>query len=530
MTTINGLHYFLPAWVERTDERLTCDLCVYGGTAAGVIAAVTAARLGLSSVIINPATCLGGMTTGGLGFTDFGQQQVIGGAARRFYRDLGAFYQKTNGEEEWLFEPHAAQTVLDGYVQDARIPVYPRQFLDAVEIDSEQRLQRIRLLSGLTVEARQYLDATYEGDLMAKAGVSYTMGRESNHFYGETYNGVQVRGTHQFSHPVDPYVVPGDPSSGTLPWVDQQDAAPDGSGDHRIQAYNFRICMTDDPELKIPWDKPEGHDTRDYELARRWYNSAKDSYNDTLRLSGSLRKFDALTHRTSGGYVKTDTNNHGPVSSDFIGASYPWPEASYTTRERLFQAHVSYQKGLYWTLANDPEIPARYREAFGRFGLSRDEFTDTGHWPHQLYVREARRMISDYVLTEKDALHQRKCEDPVGMGSYTLDSHNCSRFVRDGRVLNEGDVQVPPAGPYGVSYRALIPARGECPNLIVPVCLSTSHIAFGTVRMEPVFMVLAESAAIAAALAMWNDTTVQEVPYNSLRSALEDANQVLEAT
>lgn len=525
-----GLHYFQPHWIEATDRQIEADVCVYGGTAAGVVAAAGAARQGLSAVVLQPGNILGGMTTGGLGLTDYGKQHVIGGMARQFYRDLG---QAKDKEEEWYFEPHVAQQVIDGYVKDAGIPIFYRQYLDRAEMEG-QKIARIRLLGGLTVQARMFIDATYEGDLLGKAGVSYTVGRESNRVYGETINGVQVRHLHQFSPPIDPYIVAGDPTSGTLPFVNEGDIAAMGSGDHRIQAYNFRVCMTDDPKLKIPWEKPEGFVDRDYELGRRWFSSEKDLYNDNLPNQNPLwqglpRKFDVLTERTPDGFLKTDTNNHGPFSSDFIGANYAWPEASYAQREQIFQAHVNYQKGFYWLMANDETIPTRYREAYGRFGLTRDEFAETGHWPHQLYVREARRMIGDYVLTEADTQHQRRADDPVGMGSYAMDSHNCQRFIRDGRVLNEGDVQLAPAGAYGVSYRSIVPRRGECENLLVPICLSASHIAYGSVRMEPTFMVLAESAALAASLAIRDGGAVQDVAYSELRGLLDEAKQVTEA-
>lgn len=524
----SNLHYFLPAWIEKTDREIEADICIYGGSSAGVIAAVATVGRGKSAVIVQPGNYLGGLSTSGLGCTDYGKQHVIGGLARQFYRDLGAFYGRA---EEWMFEPHAAQSVIDRYVKEAGVPVYFRQYLEAVEMDGVL-LRRIRLLGGLKVSARMFIDATYEGDLMAMAGVSYTVGRESNRRYGETINGVQIRETHQFSHTVDPYLEPGNPASGTLPFINQQDAAPVGSGDHRIQAYNFRVCMTDDPDLKVLWEKPADFDDGNYELARRWFSGAKDNYNDQLSSEGAERaprKFDILTERTAAGYLKTDTNNHGPVSSDFIGANYGWPEAGYHERERIFQAHVSYQKGLYWFLANDDSIPARYREAYSRFGLPRDEFQETGHWPPQLYIREARRIRSDYILTEHDTQHRRQPEDPVGMGSYAMDSHNCQRIVRDGRVLNEGDVQLEPAGPYGVSYHSIIPAVGECGNLAVPVCLSASHIAYGSVRMEPVFMVLAESAAVAACLALDANSTIQEVDYQKLREVLEASGQVLQS-
>lgn len=402
-------------------------------------------------------------------------------------------------------------------------PAYHRQFLDRVELDG-RRIARITLLGGLTIKARIFIDATYEGDLMAKAGVSYRIGRESNQVYNETLNGVQVRDLHQFSHPVDPFVEPGNPASGTLPHVNPADAGPNGRGDHRIQAYCFRMCMTDSPELRIPWEKPAQFDLQEYFLASRWFKGKKNQYNELILPNDELRKFDRLEPAPH----KTDTNNHGPFSSDFIGANYAWPESDYPQREHLYQQHVNYQKGLYWFLANDPSIPARYRERIGSFGLAKDEFEETGHWPSQLYIREARRMIGDYVPTENDCMHRKFCDDPVGIGSYTVDSHNCQRFLRDGRVLNDGDVQVPPAGPYGVSYRSIVPRKGECENLAVPVCCSASHIAYGSVRMEPVFMILGESAAIAADLALNDKVALQDLPYSALKPELIKAGQVLE--
>ena len=522
---MNQLAYFRPDWIVATNETLEADLAIYGGTAAGVVAAKTAAERGLTVVLLQPGHTLGGMTTGGLGETDAGKQAVIGGAARQFYRDMGA--EKGRDEEEWHFEPHVAQKIIDAYAAHPHIETRRHQYLDSVELDNGA-IRSATFLGGLKVRAKFWIDATYEGDLLAKAGVSFHVGREANGVYGETINGVQVREKHQFSHPIDPYIEAGNPRSGLLPGINGQDVAAVGSGDGRIQAYNFRVCMTDDPDLRVNWRKPDGFEARDYELARRWFNSEKDEYNDQLPGFGGLpRKFDALRARTANGYVKTDTNNHGPVSSDFIGANYAWPEADYAGREQIFQAHVNYQQGLYWFLANDSSVPARYREAYARFGLAGDEFANTQHWPHQLYVREARRMIGDYVMTEGDTQHTRQCDDAVGMGSYALDSHNCQRFVRDGRVTNEGDVQLPPRAPYAISYRAIVPKRGECPNLLVPVCLSSSHIAFGSIRMEPVFMILGQSAAIAAHLALENRASVQEVNYAELRAELDKAGQVL---
>jgi hypothetical protein len=526
------VHYFRPDWIQNSTERLIVDVCVYGGTSAGLTAAIEAARQGKSTVVLQPGKFIGGMTTGGLGWTDYGRKHVIGGLSRRFYHHVGRHYGK---DEEFQFEPHVAVTVYQQMLREAGVDVRPCQYLDAVEMRSGA-IAAIAMLGGLRVEARAFIDATYEGDLLASAGVTFTVGREGNDKYGESLNGIQVRDLHQFTAPVDPFVREGDPSSGLLPYLVSEDLSLSiGKSDRRVQAYNFRMCMTDDPSLKIDWQKPERYDPRLYELAGRWFRSDKDGYNDQLSANRNdptvPAKFDPLPNKTRGGFFKTDTNNHGAVSSDFIGANYQWPEASYARREEIFQAHVSYQQGYYWFVANDPGVPDRYRKAYQRWGLPRDEFEQSANWPHQLYVREARRMIGDYVITERDCRGQAVAKDPVGMGSYGMDSHNCSRFVRpeNGRpcVCNEGDVQIP-AAAYPIPYRAVVPRRGECTNVLVPVCISSSHIAYGSARMEPVFMVLGQSAAAAACIAIDDGCTVQDVSYAKLRKILLDAGQVLE--
>ncbi len=533
-----NLHYYHPAWIETTDELLDVDVCVYGGSAAGVVAAIKTLRLGLSVVLLQPGQHLGGMTTGGLSWTDYGRRHVIGGMARRFYKDLGD--DVGMGGENWHFWPSDATRRIERMVADVGLGVRRRAYLDRVSMDG-QRINAITLLGGLTVKARQFIDCSYEGDLMAAAGVSYAIGRESNATYGETLNGVQCRETHQFEpHRVDPFVIEGDPSSGLLPFVESRDLRRDqGQADHKVQAYNFRVCLTDDPALRIDWEQPEGYDALQYELAARWLRGdAWGFYNAILPHNPSEvpeqapKKFDVLDRRTPDNLHKADVNNHGPCSSDFIGANYAWPTADYAVRERLFQEHVRYQKGLYWFMANDPRVPDALRVIYQRWGLSKDEFVDTGHWSHQLYPREARRMVADHVITEHDCIGKVRSQDSVGMGSYNMDSHNCSRFVAeiDGSpsVLNEGDVQVPPTDPYPVSYRAIVPRRGQCENLIVPVCFSASHIAYGSARMEPVFMVLGESAACAANRAIVDGVAVQDVDYGKLRPMLEETGQVLE--
>ncbi len=526
-----GLHYFTDAQISARRETLQAQVVVYGGTAAGVFAAVAARRLGLSTLLLHPGKHLGGLTTGGLGWTDHGNKSVISGMARRFYQDVGRAYGLG---EVWSFEPHVAAEVMQRMLAEADVPVQTGAYVESVTMDG-RRIAMITMLGGLQVHGDVFVDASYEGDLLALAGVSHTVGREGNAAYGETLNGIQVRDLHQFSHPVDPYVRPGDAGSGLLPGIMDEDLSlRQGQSDSRVQAYCFRMCMTDDPALRVDWARPAGFNPDDYVLATRWFQGQKDTYNEQLRESGANgvpEKFDILAPRTAGGFHKTDTNNHGPVSSDFIGQSWDWPRSNYARRERIFQNHVRYQAGFYWHMANNPEIPERYRVAYRRWGLARDEFTATGHWPHQLYVREARRLIGDYVLTEHDCRLTRRCPDPVAMGSYAMDSHNCSRFIKmdagQARVLNEGDVQVYCAGPYGISYRSMVPRSGECENLVVPVCVSASHIAYGSVRMEPVFMALGEVAAHAAHCALGTRCAMQAVDYSLLRSRLVAAGMVL---
>ncbi|MEM6391636.1 MAG: FAD-dependent oxidoreductase [Planctomycetota bacterium] len=536
----SGLHYFHPAWIERSDEVLEVDVCVYGGNAAGVVAGIKALRLGMSAVVLQPGMHLGGMTTGGLGWTDYGRQHVIGGMSRRFYEDLG----KSVGMDgaNWHFWPSDAERLIKSMVKDTGLDVRRAAYLDTIEMNG-QRLVSLTVLGGLHVKAKQFIDCSYEGDLLAKAGVSYTIGRESNAVYGETLNGVQCRDKHQFTGTrVDPYMVEGDAGSGLLPGVESRDLRQDqGQGDHKVQAYNFRVCMTNDPALMVPWEKPAGYEALRYEPLARWYRGGvqkEDDRNRPFSYASRLvdgepfpQKIDLLDRRTPTGHWKSDTNNHGPVSSDFIGANHEWPTADYAVREAIFQAHVTYQKGLYWFLANDERVPDPLRSVYAGLGLPSDEFTDTGHWPHQLYPREARRMVADHVITEHDCTHSVVADDPVGMGSYTMDSHNCSRFVAEVEgqpsVLNEGDVQVPPTDPYGVSLKAIVPKAGECENLVVPVCFSASHIAYGSARMEPVFMVLGESAACVSQLALRDGVAVQGVAYDKLRVMLDDAEQVL---
>lgn len=521
----------VPAAARAADDY---DVVVYGGNSAGVAAAVQAARLGKSVVLVSPDAHLGGLSSGGLGWTDSGRKEAVGGLAREFYRRIKAHYDRPDAwvgrkpadypayrprdDAMWAFEPHVAEAAFEALIAGQHVPVARGEWLDrdrGVRKDGA-RIVAIGMLSGKVYRGRVFIDATYEGDLMAAAGVAYAVGREPNSRYNETLDGVQVAHAtaHQFERPVDPFVVPGDPASGLLPRIHPGPPGEDGAGDRRIQAYCFRLCLTDAPGNLVPFAKPEGYDPGQYELLGRYLRAG---------WRGVTRKFDMLPNR------KTDTNNHGAFSTDDIGMNYDYPEASYDRRRRIVAEHETYQKGLMYYLAHDPGVPEAVRAEVGRWGLARDEFADNGHWPRQLYIREARRMVADFVMTERHLRGLDPTPEPVGMGSYNMDSHNVQRYVDpSGHARNEGDIQVNPGGPYPISYRAIVPKAGECANLLVPACLSATHIAYGSIRMEPVFLVLGQSAATAAALAIDDGVAVQAVAYPKLRARLRADGQVLD--
>ncbi|WP_257669913.1 FAD-dependent oxidoreductase [Parapedobacter tibetensis] len=518
------------------------DLIIYGGTSAAISAAVQAKKSGKSVIVVSPDTHLGGLSSGGLGFTDTGDKSVIGGLARDFYHRVYLHYQDSTAWQwekrenygnkgqgtpaidgaartMWIFEPHVAEKVFTDYVTEYGIEVHRDEWLDraAGVKKGNGRIISITTLSNRTYRGKVFIDATYEGDLMAAAGVDYHVGREANSVYGEQWNGVQtgvLHHGHWFKSDISPYKTPGDSSSGLLYGVSAEHPGAYGVGDHRLQAYCFRMCLSNHPDNRVAFPKPDNYNPENYELLARVFASGwRETFN----------KFDIIPNR------KTDTNNHGPFSTDFIGMNYYYPEADYDRRKEIIKEHENYQKGLMYFLANDPKVPQAVREEMAQWGLAKDEFTDNGNWPHQLYIREARRMVGQYVMTEHDTFSERVIDDPVGMGSYTLDSHNVQRYVKDdGFVQNEGDIGVSPKkGPYQISYGALLPKKEACTNLLVPVCVSSSHIAFGSIRMEPVFMILGQSAALAAVLAIDGDIDVQDVEYGALEELLVKEKQVL---
>ena len=539
----------LPSWLARaacsliaamascTAGEAGTDVVVYGGTAAGVVAAVQVARQGRSVVLIEPGRHLGGVTAGGLGATDMGNKQAIGGMAREFYIRLRKAYEDpalwrygtaaefiagagkghVDSEALFAFEPHVAERVLGEMLSEAKVTVVLKERLDlahGVE-RSGQRITALHMESGRIFSAAMFIDATYEGDLLPGAGVSFTVGREANATYGETLNGVEVAHAtaHQFGLPVDPYITAGQASSGLLPGIEKQPPAADGSGDNKLQAFNLRLCLTREAGNRVPFAKPDGYQEQTYEVLLRWYEAG---YKDV-----PLNIVTMPNH-------KTDANNNQAFSTDAIALNRGYIEAGYAERERIAEAHQRYTAGLMWTLANHPRVPAAVRERAAAWGWAADEFADNGHLPHALYVREGRRMIGAYVMTEQDCVGKRHPADPVGLGSYTMDSHNVQRYVdAGGHVRNEGDVQVRVPAPYGISYQSLTPKAGECDNLLVPVCLSASHIALGSIRMEPVYMILGQAAGSAACLAIEAKVAVQQLDYQALHARLAADHQRL---
>jgi len=497
------------------------DICVYGGTSAGVIAGYTARKLNKSVLVIEPGKRLGGLTSGGLGYTDIGNKYAITGLSRDFYRRIGKHYGKL---EQWIFEPGVAERTFHQYIEEGDVPVLYEHRITAAKKENG-RVTEIQLESSTggtpeytVVRARMFIDCSYEGDLLARAGISYTVGREANAQYGETYNGVQLLNKHQFVDGIDPYKVPGKPESGLLWGISPAPLEPRGSGDKKVQAYNFRICLTNEPANRIPITRPAEYDSTRYELLLRLVQKRKP---------GDLRDMLKIDHMPN---HKTDINNNGAFSTDMIGMNYEYPEADYATREKITKAHELYTKGLLYFIGHDPRMPEHLRKEMLQWGYPRDEYPESGHWSPQMYVREARRMVGAYVMTQANCQGREVVKDGIGMAAYTMDSHNCQRVVVNGMVKNEGDVQIGGFGPYPIAYRSIIPKAADCKNVLVPVCLSASHIAYGSIRMEPVFMVLGQSAATAAALAIDNNQSVQDVNVKQLQELLRTRPLATDAT
>jgi hypothetical protein len=529
--------------LDEVPARHRADIVVYGDASGGVTAAVQAARSERSVILISQYGHLGGLTSSGLGWTDIGNEKILGGLSREFYHRV---YQHYRNPEAWIhqkreelpsqgqgvpalnpktelasvFEPSVAEKIFDAMIEEAGVKVVDGRIdRKTGTVMDGRRITAIRLEDGTEIHGKVFIDASYEGDLLPLAGVSFVTGRESNAEFNEQGNGnTGVARANQLPKGIDPYIVAGDPASGLLPGVNPDLGGEPGEGDHRFQAYCYRMCLTDVPENRVAIERPENYDPADYEILFRAIEAGQGS---------GFFKLSPMPNR------KTDSNNNGGISTDFIGMNYGedwnWATLGHEKRERLAARHRDWQLGLVWTLQNHPRVPEKIRKIYAPWGLPRDEFSDNGHWPYNLYVREARRMRSDFIMTENHCKLKLPVEDPVGMGAYTLDSHNTQRVVHNGMVRNEGDIQSYLGGkPYGISYRSIVPAADECENLLVPWALSATHIAFGSIRMEPVFMILGQSAATAADLAIEAGSSVQAVPYAELRKHLLKDGQALE--
>ena len=502
--------------VACSSPQAEYDVCVYGGTSAGVIASYAVAKQGKKVLLVEPGYRLGGMTSGGLGQTDIGNKQVVKGLALDFYRRVGATYGRL---ESWIFEPSVAESIFKDYISRGNVEVlYGHRIVDAkkqgasitsINVESVENLAQTK-----NIAAKVFIDCSYEGDLMARAGVTYVVGREDNKIYGEDHNGVQMQHLHQFVDNVDPYIEKGNPASGLLWGISDAALAPTGSGDNMVQAYNYRICLTSDKENMLPIEKPANYDASRYELLLRIIEAQK---------LYALNNYFIISPMPNN---KTDINNRGAFSTDMIGMNHSYPEASYEERAEIIQAHKDYTLGLLWFMGNDERVPKPLRDQMLALGLPKDEYLEYGHWTPQLYIREARRLVGEYVATQANCDNIAKVDDGVGMAAYTMDSHNCQRVViiKDGKAMvkNEGNVEIKGGLPYDVSYRCLTPKREECDNLLVPVCLSASHIAYGSIRMEPVFMLLGQSAAKAACLAIDGGVKVQEVDVTKIQRMYEE--------
>ncbi|HKJ33160.1 MAG TPA: FAD-dependent oxidoreductase [Balneolales bacterium] len=529
----------------KAQDHQTYDVVVYGGTSAGVMAAVAAERMGASVILISPKKRIGGLTSNGLSWTDIGDQiyhRTIGGYTLNFFHRVYQYYlnKKVWNQESradylkkientdhrilekdklmWTFEPHVALRIFNNLIRENHIPVRLNRKLDRKngvrKVDG--RIVSITMLNGETYSGKVFIDATYEGDLMAAAGVSFTVGREGNSEYHETIDGVQLSHHHQFPNGVNPYHIAGDPSSGLLWGISPDTLLPEGHGDKRVQAYNFRICLTDSKKNQVPITRPKNYNPSRYDLLVRLIHAQPDK-----RSLSDYFIWSPLPNR------KTDINNNGGFSTDMIGMSDDWPTGSYEKRRQLFKAHLAYTKGLLYFMGHNTRVPDTLRQQMRRWGYAKDEYQHSDHFTPELYVREGRRMIGEYVITEHNCRGTVTVNDGIAMGYYNMDSHNCERIVVNGMVKNEGNVEARIPHPYPIPYGAIVPKKKDCTNLLVPVCLSATHIAYGSIRMEPVFMELGQSSGTAAALAEKNDVDVQNLDYQKLKKQLLKTGQIL---
>lgn len=506
----------------QASAQSSVDVLVYGGTAAGVMAAYAAAKEGAQVVLLAPHAHLGGMLTGGLSATDVGDARVIGGYTRRLYQRISDHYGKRGlaSRKDWLVEPHVAEDVLDDMLRETGVQIVRNARLreqNGVALSATSTISSVTIEDGREFRAKVFVDCSYDGDLLVQSGVPYTWGRESRDTYGESLAGVQnVKSQHQFAWPIDAYA----DEHRLYPEVSRGPLQAVGSGDREVQAYNFRLVLTDDPNDRLPFSRPKDYDPSQFALLSEYLRQ----FSAHMGREPALGDFFYPVRIPNG---KADFNNNGPISTDYIGHSAAYPDASYADQERIRADHLRYTQSLLYFLTHDPVVPTTLTNELSTWGLPKDEFQDSDHWPRELYIREGRRMIGAYVLTQRDLQSHRTKPDSIGMGSYNSDSHNVQRVAMpDGSVRNEGDMQVP-VSPYEIPYRAITPRRDQLRNLLVPVCLSASHVAYSSLRMEPQFMIMGQAAGVAAAMAAHSNGPVQDVDVEALQRALRRTKVVL---
>lgn len=518
------------------DQELTFDIIIYGGTSSGVMAALQASKMGKSVAIVNPTNHLGGATSNGLSSVDIKNHDIVGGLAHHFFLLVGQYYQQDSawkfekkhpmpdqqGQPDlddptmWLVEPKVAELIFKSQIANAKIPVFNNENLirpgGVTLVDNH--IEQIQMESNRIFKGKIFIDATYEGDLLAAANISFIIGREPNSVYGETHNGIIPNYPSQLGLPaIDPYIVKGDFSSGLLPRIHPDFGGSIGDGDNGVQSFNFRMCLTDCPENRVMIRKPRNYNEQDYEIVLRASEAGMPKEN--------FFKLSFIPNR------KIDANNASLVSTDYIGMSWNWSQADHNTRKLIQNQHEQWQRGLVWTLQNHPRIRPDIQLHYSQFGLPKDEFRANKNWPYELYVREGRRMVSSYVITENTPFGETVF-DSVGLADYRMDSHAVKYYVSpDNTLATEGAFFLPTHGSFAISYQALTPKESECQNLLVSVCISASHVAYGAIRMEPQYMILGQSAATAASLAIDLGVAVQNVPYDSLKMQLLKDGQIL---
>jgi hypothetical protein len=499
----------------------SADLVVYGGTASGVMTAYSAARQGLHVILLEPTHHLGGMVTGGLSATDYAYFHIIGGYTREFYREAASTYgnEKLERGSDWLSEPKVGEAIFNRWLASEHVDVrFGERLKEKGGVQMHGRkLTALITEDGHTWTGKIFADCSYEGDVMAQAGITYVVGREGIAEFGESLAGVRPdTPKHQFLWKISAF----DDNHKLLPEIDPGPLGPGGSADKHVQAYNFRLILTDDPANLMPWTKPVGYDASRFALLTRYVRSYKAQ-------TGHEPTIKTVTNPVCFSHHKCDFNNNGPFSTDYLGKSWTYPDAGYAERGHIWADHMLYTQSFFYFLSTDPSVPKVLQDDVNRWGRAKDEFTDSEGWPRQLYIREGRRMRGMYVMHQSDLQTDLTKPDSIAMGSYNSDSHNEERVAMpDGSAFNEGDIQVP-VKPYEISYRAILPHENEAENLLVPVCLSASHIAYSSVRMEPQYMMIGQAAGVAAKLSLSHGVPVQKIPIGELQGVLRKDGSIL---